>query len=130
MDVVIGAQSGDAFAADCLGARSTKADRARLLDLMEAQRWRLGMFASCGWFWDDPSGPRRRRSCAPRRVPCASWTASRDPDSSSASSRISPTIQSPSTGIDGAAIYRQALIEVGQPPPGDGHAKINGDDGD
>ena len=26
---------------------------------------------------------------------------------------------SPSTGVDGAAIYRKALIEVGQPPPGE-----------
>ena len=22
---------------------------------MEAQRWRLAMFASCGWFWDEPA---------------------------------------------------------------------------
>ena len=54
MDVVIGAVEGDAFAAACLGRRSTAEERARLLALMEAQRWRLGMFASCGWFWEDP----------------------------------------------------------------------------
>jgi hypothetical protein len=24
---------------------------------MEAQRWRLAMFASDGWFWDDPTRP-------------------------------------------------------------------------
>ena len=27
---------------------------ADLLGLMEAQRWRLAMFASCAWFWDVP----------------------------------------------------------------------------
>ena len=26
---------------------------------MEAQRWRLAMFASCGWFWDDRPASRR-----------------------------------------------------------------------
>jgi hypothetical protein len=24
---------------------------------MESQRWRLAMFASCGWFWEDPVRP-------------------------------------------------------------------------
>ena len=24
---------------------------------MEAQRWRLAMFASCGWYWDVPDRP-------------------------------------------------------------------------
>jgi hypothetical protein len=28
-----------------------------LAALMEAQRWRLAMFASCGWFWEDPIRP-------------------------------------------------------------------------
>ena len=117
VDVVIGAQSGDAFAADCLGARSTKADRRRLLDLMEAQRWRLGMFASCGWFWDDPvrteteqvlrAAARAVRLVDGRRGLGLEHRARRGPR----------TIQSPSTGIDGAAIYRRALVEIGQPPP-------------
>src|SRR5690348_5975209 len=54
VDVVIGARDGDEFAAACLGPRSSREARATLLALMEAQRWRLGMFASCGWFWEDP----------------------------------------------------------------------------
>ncbi|HET8787055.1 MAG TPA: DUF3536 domain-containing protein [Candidatus Limnocylindrales bacterium] len=54
VDVVIGATSREAFVVDQLGA-SADADHARvLLDLMEAQRWRLAMFASCAWFWDVP----------------------------------------------------------------------------
>ena len=30
-------------------------DRATFAAVMEAQRWRLAMFASCGWFWDEPA---------------------------------------------------------------------------
>ena len=63
------------------------------------------------------SGPRRTRCCAPPRGPCGSSTASRDPASSSACSPTSARCGRPSTGIDGEAIYRKALIEVGQPPP-------------
>ncbi|MDP2350175.1 MAG: DUF3536 domain-containing protein, partial [Chloroflexota bacterium] len=57
VDVVLGVVGGDAFAAAELGPGADRAARSRLLGLMEAQRWRLGMFASCGWFWDDPSRP-------------------------------------------------------------------------
>ena len=32
-----------------------RADRATFAAVMEAQRWRLAMFASCGWFWDEPA---------------------------------------------------------------------------
>ncbi len=42
VDVVIGAQEGDAFAAAILGPRSSAEDRRRLLAVLEAQRWRLG----------------------------------------------------------------------------------------
>src|SRR3954462_11857943 len=31
------------------------------LALLEAQRWRLAMFASDGWFWDDPIRPETRQ---------------------------------------------------------------------
>ncbi len=39
------------------GAASDAASRARLAALMRAQSSRLAMFASCGWFWDDPNRP-------------------------------------------------------------------------
>ena len=61
MDVVIGAVERDAFAAERLGRRASAADRRRLLELLEAQRWRLAMFASDGWYWDDPSRPETRQ---------------------------------------------------------------------
>ena len=79
VDVVVGATTAEAFVAERL--RSAVGDRAptrpRSSAFLEAQRWRLAMFASDGWFWDDPvrvetragaagggagGAPRRRRS--------------------------------------------------------------------
>ena len=37
--------------------RSTRDGAGTFLALMEAQRWRLAMFASDGWYWDDPARP-------------------------------------------------------------------------
>lgn len=54
VDVVIGAISREAFVAEVLGdVRNADAGRV-LIDLMDAQRWRLAMFASCSWYWDVP----------------------------------------------------------------------------
>jgi uncharacterized protein DUF3536/glycosyl hydrolase family 57 len=53
VDVIIGVQSAAAFADERLGP--LPADDLDLLGrVMEAQRWRLAMFASCAWFWDRP----------------------------------------------------------------------------
>jgi hypothetical protein len=117
VDVVIGAQEADAFAAAWLGSRSSLGDRAKLVSLMEAQRWRLGMFASCGWFWDDPARQEthqvlRAAAHAARIVDHMAGTA--------LEARLVAdlaTMSSPSLGIDGGAIYRQALAGVGQRPP-------------
>jgi hypothetical protein len=54
VDVVAGRQSGAAFAAERLGRIVDASTTARLGHLMEAQRWRLAMFASCAWFWETP----------------------------------------------------------------------------
>ncbi len=54
VDVVVGIETPSAFAARVLGPRSGDAATTALAALMEAQRWRLVMFASCAWFWDDP----------------------------------------------------------------------------
>ena len=117
MDVVIGAQEGDAFAAATLGARASAEDRRLLLAVLEAQRWRLGMFASCGWFWEEPYRQETRQ------VLLAAARAARLVDSladTSLERRLVAdltTFVSPGLGIDGATIYRHALSEVGQPPP-------------
>ena len=73
-----GAVEPDAFAGRCLGGGRPPASARGCSTLLEAQRWRLAMFASDGWFWDEPSGSRPSRSCAPRRAPSGSWTATRN----------------------------------------------------
>jgi Domain of unknown function (DUF3536)/Glycosyl hydrolase family 57 len=117
VDVVVGATPAQAFAAAILGATARPRDRRRLLALLEAQRWRLAMFASDGWFWDDPSRTETRQ------VLRAAALAVRIVDGLSPG-RLEQrlvddlsTLRSPALGIDGATIYRHALSEVGQPPP-------------
>jgi hypothetical protein len=54
VDVVIGAQPMTAFT-DAWLAPPADADERRVWQaLMEAQRWRLAMYASCAWFWEVP----------------------------------------------------------------------------
>ena len=115
VDVVVGAAAPDAFAAAVLGGPATKARRRMLLDLLEAQRWRLAMFASDGWYWDDPARDETRHvlRCAAKAVRTI------DP---LAGSRLEERLledlsllSSPARRMDGAAIYRAALAEVGQP---------------
>jgi hypothetical protein len=124
VDVVLGATTAGEFAAH----RWPTADdrlRANLLDLMEAQRWRLAMFASDGWFWDDPVRPETRQvmRAAARAVRLVDATVG---------THLEPRLMadlalftSPSRGLDGAAIYRMALEDVGQPPPSDGDGSGN-----
>ncbi len=117
VDVVIGAAEPRAWAAAELGSAATPAHRARLLDVMEAQRWRLAMFASCGWYWDDPARAETHL------VLRAAARAARLMDGMTGGGlerRLVADLEalrSPRLGIDGATIYRQALAEVGQPPP-------------
>jgi hypothetical protein len=57
VDVVVGQVRPSAFATVQLGSSAGPLDVATFLALMEAQRWRLAMFASCGWFWESPERP-------------------------------------------------------------------------
>ena len=117
VDVVIGAQEGEAFAAACLGGRASGEDRARLLDALEAQRWRLAMFASCGWYWEDPARTETRQvlRAAARAARLVDGLAGTDLEGRLVADLA--TFTSPALGIDGGTIYRRALAEVGQPPP-------------
>ena len=54
VDVVTGAVTREAYAAAWLGRRHRAATTDHFLDLMEGQRWRLAMFQSDAWYWDDP----------------------------------------------------------------------------
>lgn len=115
VDVLVGAEDGPAFAARWLGGAATPDAEAILLVLMEVQRWRLAMFASDAWYWDDPIRPETKGA-----LRAAAWAARRI--DALAGSRLErrlvadlALVSSPGHGIDGAEIYRRALTDVGQP---------------
>jgi hypothetical protein len=115
VDVVIGAVTPSAFAAAQLAPRARGTASQRLLELLEAQRWRLAMFASDGWYWDDPARPETKHvlRCAAR----AARTVDRL-GGTHLERRLEEDLAlfvSPSRGVDGHGLYRQALAEVGQP---------------
>jgi hypothetical protein len=117
VDVVVGAEAAGTFAERWIpGSRATVGmDRATFLALMEAQRWRLAMFASDGWYWDDPARPEtaavlRSAARAVRLVDEAAGSA--------LERRLVADLgllTSPGHRIDGAGIYDRALTAVGQP---------------
>jgi hypothetical protein len=116
VDVVLGEVPAEDFAAGQWAAADDR-QRAGLLDLLEAQRWRLAMFASDGWFWDDPVRPETRQvmRAAARAVRLVDATAGTRLERRLVADLA--LLSSPSRGLDGAAIYRMALTDVGQPPP-------------
>ena len=118
VDVVAGATTADAFVAEHAPSVGSEADRGRIVSFLEAQRWRLAMFASDGWYWDDPVRTETRQ------VLRAAGRASQIVDEvagTSLESRLLDDLSlfvSPSRGLDGAEIYRIALADVGQPARG------------
>ena len=117
VEVVVGHAEPAAFAADCLGSVRSDADRARLMSLLEAQRWRLAMFASDGWYWDDPIRPETKQvlRSAARAVRIVDSIAGTHLERRLVADL--GILASPSRRLDGAAIYRTALAEIGQPAP-------------
>ena len=112
--------AGHVAAADFAASRWPGADdaaRTRALALLEAQRWRLAMFASDGWFWDDPIRPETRQvlRAAARAVRLVDATAGTALEPRLVADLA--TFVSPSRGLDGAGIYRLALADIDQPPP-------------
>jgi hypothetical protein len=73
------------------------------------------MFASDGWFWDDPIRPETKHIllCAAKAVRLIDDTAGTDIESHLLDDLSLFT--SPSRRIDGAGIYAEALTEAGQP---------------
>jgi hypothetical protein len=104
-------------AAKPTGPAADERTRTRVLALLEAQRWRLAMFASDGWFWDDPVRPETRQvlRAAARAVRLVDGVAGTRLEGRLVEDLA--TFSSPSRGLDGAAIYRMALADVDQPPP-------------
>jgi hypothetical protein len=125
IDVVLDAQPKAAFAAQWVGGKAPVEARRTLLKLMEAQRWRLAMFASDGWFWDDPIRPETRQILrfAARAAQLIDEIGGTDLERRLLEDLT--LLRSPRHGIDGAAIYRQALEEVGQRPAQDGEEQAS-----
>jgi hypothetical protein len=117
IDVVLGTTTPADFAADRLGGADDD-QRTVLLDLLEAQRWRLNMYASDGWFWDDPIRPETRQILrfAARAARIVDGLAGTRLEEHLIADLA--LLRSPGQGIDGAAIYRLALADVGQPAAG------------
>ena len=116
VEVLIGAQGALEFATRWLGTSGSDEDVRLLLDLMEAQRWRLAMFASDAWFWDDPARPETMGV-----LRAAAWAA-RSIEALAGSSLEARLVadlallSSPGHRVDGAELYRRALAEVGVAP--------------
>ena len=68
VDVVLGLETPQAFSAHLLGDGAPVTARRELETLLEAQRWRLAMFASDGWYWEEPVRPETKQvlRCAAR----------------------------------------------------------------
>ena len=75
------------------------------------------MFASDGWYWDDPSRPETRQVL--RSAARAARIVDRLAGTALETRLVADlaTLRSPALDVDGGAIYRHALSEVGQPPP-------------
>jgi hypothetical protein len=117
VDVLVGAEEPEAFARHWLGGTAAPApgDAPVFLSLMEAQRWRLAMFASDGWFWDDPVRPETADVL--RAAARAARLADDLADVGLERRLVSDLglITAAGHGVDGAGLYRAALVEVGQP---------------
>jgi hypothetical protein len=112
--VIFGAEPADGFARRWIPL-ATPEQRDRFLVLMEAERWRLAMFASDGWFWGDPVRLETKHVmlCAARAVRLIDGAAGTNLER-----RLLDDLSlltSPSRRIDGAAIYHEALADAGQP---------------
>ena len=114
VDVIFGAETPEGFARRCLPI-ATDDQRANFLTLLEAQRWRLAMFASDGWFWDDPIRLETKHIllCAAKAVRLIDAAAGTDIEGHLLDDLSLFT--SPSRRIDGAAIYAEALTDADQP---------------
>jgi hypothetical protein len=115
VDVVIGLETPQQFSARFLGIDAPVALRRELETLMEAQRWRLAMFASDGWYWEEPSRPETGQvlRCAARAARLVDQLAGTHLERRLVEDLA--VLVSPSLGVDGVALYLEALAEVGQP---------------
>jgi Domain of unknown function (DUF3536)/Glycosyl hydrolase family 57 len=112
VDVVVGLTPESAFVEGWLSPRAERDERAAFRRLMEAQRWRLAMFASCAWFWESPdrietAGALRAAARAARLV---DWSAGTDLERR----LVDDLALLDGHGVNGVDLLRSALEAVGQ----------------
>jgi len=115
-EVVAGPVPVDPFMARWSPGASVSQRRV-LADVLEAQRWRLAMYASDGWFWDDPA---RGETAQVLRAAARAVRIIDELASTRLERRLVEDLSllvSPSRAVDGARLYREALEAVGQPAP-------------
>jgi hypothetical protein len=112
VDVVLGVRSAGEVVQEEAGTTAPE-DAAVLTRLMEAQRWRLSMFASCAWFWDradriETAGALRAATRAARLIDGIALTG--------LERRLVDDLRLiEADGIDGVALLETALRAVGAP---------------
>jgi hypothetical protein len=114
IEVAYGVETADSFARRWLPL-ADEDQRVVFATLMQAEHWRLAMFASDGWFWDDPIRPETKQvlMCATRSARLIDGVAGTDLEG-----RLTDDLGlfvSPSRRIDGEGICAEALEEAGQP---------------
>jgi hypothetical protein len=112
VDVVVGLTPESTFVEEWLSPRAERDERASFRRLMEAQRWRLAMFASCAWFWESPdrietAGALRAAARAARLV---DWSAGTDLERR----LVDDLALLDGHGVNGVDLLRSALEAVGQ----------------
>jgi hypothetical protein len=112
VDVVLGVRSSAKVVEEHLGSTLPE-DLGAIDRVMEAQRWRLAMFASCAWFWDRPerietAGALRAAVRAARLVDGIAGTDLED-------RLIGDLKLIEADGVDGVVLLATALRAVGAP---------------
>jgi hypothetical protein len=111
VDVLLGIETTAAFTTSRLAPAATTAHHETFAAVMEAQRWRLAMFASCGWFWEAPA---RIETAASLR---AAVRAARLIDGLAGTDVEHRLVEDLSlVSADGVGLLATALAAVGAPP--------------
>jgi hypothetical protein len=99
------------------GVRDGSETRSGLTALMAAQASRLSMFASDGWFWDDPARIETYQILRFAAHAARTMDALAGSDLEAELVQDLCALRSPQTGQDGAELLRVALAKVEEPVP-------------
>jgi uncharacterized protein DUF3536/glycosyl hydrolase family 57 len=114
VEVVIGVRDAGGFVADLLGTAADPEDARVMRDLLDAQRWRLAMFASCAWFWDVPD--RIETAGALRAAVRAARLIDALADTALEGRLLADLALVRGQEVDGTDLVKAALSVVGAPP--------------